>query len=164
MANVITSCRIIFSLIMLFFHVPSRGFYFLYLLCGLTDIVDGTIARKTKNDSKFGAKLDTVADFIFVIVCFIKILPTIFLPVWLIVWIIFIGIIKICSVIIGFRMKKRIIVEHTILNKATGFCLFLFPLSSFFFDLRYSSVVICSIATISAIQEGYYILKGKEIM
>ena len=46
---------------------------------------------------------------------------------------------------------------HTIANKATGLCLFLLPLTMSFVDLRYTAPVVCIIATIAAIQEGYYI-------
>ena len=37
---------------------------------------DGFVVRKTDTVSKFGARLDTIADFVFVIVCLIKLLPT----------------------------------------------------------------------------------------
>ena len=46
-------------------------------------MIDGTVARKTEAVNKFGARLDTFADFVFVLVCSIKILPTIHIPVWL---------------------------------------------------------------------------------
>ena len=42
----------------------SHQFYFLYLLCGFTDMIDGTIARKTKSVTTFGSGLDSVADFV----------------------------------------------------------------------------------------------------
>ena len=51
-------------------------------------MADGTIARKTKTVSEFGARLDTVADFVFVAVCLVKILPLIHLSVWLWIFII----------------------------------------------------------------------------
>ena len=50
-ANIITSCRILCSIIMMFFPVFSVMFYIMYLLCGLTDMIDGTIARKTNTAS-----------------------------------------------------------------------------------------------------------------
>lgn len=50
-ANIITSCRILCSIIMMFFPVFSIMFYIMYLLCGLTDMIDGTIARKISIDS-----------------------------------------------------------------------------------------------------------------
>ena len=62
-ANIITSLRIICSILMLFCRVPSIRFCLLYIFCGLTDMVDGAIARKTNAVSEFGARLDSVADY-----------------------------------------------------------------------------------------------------
>ena len=87
MANIVTSCRILFSVLILFSPVFSAWFYTLYLLCGFTDMVDGTIARKTNTDSKFGARLDSVADFIFVVAALIKLLPAMDIPQWLWIWV-----------------------------------------------------------------------------
>ena len=67
----------------------------MYLFCGFTDMIDGTIARKTKTVSEFGARIDTAADIVFVAICLVKILPLINLPVWLWIWIAIIAIIKI---------------------------------------------------------------------
>ena len=39
MANLITSCRILFSLLLLFFPTLSPGFYGLYLAAGLSDML-----------------------------------------------------------------------------------------------------------------------------
>ena len=61
-ANIITGSRIIFSLPLVFIPLSSAWFYAFYLFCGITDMIDGTIARKTGAVSKFGASVDTVAD------------------------------------------------------------------------------------------------------
>ena len=50
---------------------------------------------------------------------------------------------------------------HTIMNKITGSLLFLLPLTVSFVELKYSSIVMCSIATFSAIQEWFYITAEK---
>ena len=63
------------SILLLFVPVFSRGFYLIYLLCGLSDMIDGTIARKTNTAGKFGSRLDTVADLIFVAASLFKLLP-----------------------------------------------------------------------------------------
>ena len=68
-ANIITGSRIIFSLPLLIIPLSSAWFYVLYLFCGLTDMIDGTIAKNTNAVSSFGSNLDTVADFIFMAVC-----------------------------------------------------------------------------------------------
>ena len=54
-ANVITGLRIVFCLPLLFVPLTSVWFYALYLLCGLSDMIDGTVARKMGAVSKFGA-------------------------------------------------------------------------------------------------------------
>ena len=62
MANIISILRIIFSLSLIFVDLFTWKFVLLHLLCGARDILDGYIARKTKTESIFGAKLDTIAD------------------------------------------------------------------------------------------------------
>ena len=126
-------------------------------------MVDGTIARKTKSVSELGARLDTVADSVFVAVCFVKVLPLMQLPTWLWTWIVIIAIIKIGNVVLGLIFNKKLVSIHTILNKVTGFILFLLPLTFSFIESIYSSAVVCFMATLSAINEVYYTRIGKEV-
>ena len=105
-ANIITGSRIIFSLPLLIIPLSSAWFYVLYLFCGLTDMIDGTIAKNTNAVSSFGSNLDTVADFIFMVVCLIKLLPMIYIPVWLWIWISAIAVIKIANIAWGFVRRK----------------------------------------------------------
>ena len=163
-ANIITFCRILGSIGLLFCPVFSASFYGLYLFCGLTDMVDGTIARKTGAASTFGARLDTVADFLFVTSSFGKFLPVMRIPVWIWGWAAVIAVVKLVNLIWGFLRRKQIPSLHTVMNKASGLCLFLLPLTVAFVDLRYTAPVICAIATIAAIQEGHYIVKGCDIV
>ena len=158
-ANLITSCRILLSIILLFCPVFSVCFYGIYLLCGFTDMVDGTVARKTNSVSEFGAKLDTTSDFLFFAVSFIKLLPIIHIPKWIWVWIVVIAIIKITNIVLGFVCRKKLVALHTVLNKTTGLLLFLLPLTLQFIEPIYSLAIVCTIATIAAIQEGCYAIK-----
>ena len=154
-ANIITLCRIPGSIGLLFCPVFSACFYGLYIFCGLTDMADGTIARKTGAVSEFGSSLDTVADFFFVIVSFVKLVPVIRIPVWIWGWVAVIAMAKLVNLVWGFTQKKQMPALHTIANKTTGLCLFLLPLTMSFVDLRYTAPVVCVLATIAAIQEGY---------
>ena len=162
-ANIITGSRTIFSLPLLFIPLSSVWFYSLYFYCGLTDMIDGAIARKTGADSNFGARLDTVSDFVFMCACGVKILPRIPIPVWLWVWIIFIALIKISGIVLVLIHKKKLISIHSVLNKVTGFALFLLPPTLTFFEANYSMAMICVLATISAMQEVYLIAKAQEV-
>ena len=163
-ANILTSCRILGSIGLLFCPEYSASFYRLYIFCGLTDMVDGLIARKTGAASSFGARLDTVADFLFVIASFVKILPVIRIPVWIWVWAAVIAVVKLVNLVWGSTQMKQMPSVHTIANKATGLCLFLLPLTMSFVDLRYTAPVVCILATIAAIQEGYYIATGHHMI
>lgn len=106
-ANILTGCRIFGSILLLFFPVFSLDFYITYLLCGFSDMVDGTIARKTNSTSKFGSQLDTIADLIFVVVSLIKLLPAIYIPQWLWIWGGVIAVIKISNIIGGYVYLKQ---------------------------------------------------------
>ena len=154
-ANAITGSRILCSILMLLFPASSLQFYILYLFCGFSDMIDGTIARKTNSASEFGSRLDSIADFLFVVVSLVKFLPLIHIPKWVWIWIVAIAIIKISHVAWGLIRKKMFIPLHTVMNKITGALLFLLPLTLQFVELKYSSPVVCSMATISAIQEGF---------
>ena len=68
---------------MLFCQVFSPAFYSFYIVAGVSDMIDGIVARKTGTASEFGSKLDTVADIVFVAVCLIKMLPVIDVPSWI---------------------------------------------------------------------------------
>ena len=163
-ANILTGCRIFGSILLLFFPVFSLGFYITYLICGFSDMADGTIARKTNSTSKFGSQLDTIADFIFIVVSLFKFLPAIYIPGWLWIWGGVIAVIKISNIIWGYASQKQFISLHTIMNKVTGLLLFLLPLTVSFAELQYIAIAVCSIATLSAIQEGVYVITDREPM
>ena len=163
MANVITGLRILVSAVLLFCPVFSPIFYVLYLIAGLSDMADGIVARKTNSVSEFGSRFDGVADFVFVAVCLIKILPVMDIPIWLYVWTAVIFFVKIINIISGYVMQKRYVAVHTTMNKTTGVLLFMLPLTLTIVPLNYSGIPICSVATFAAIQEGHFIRTGKGI-
>ncbi|MDD6262783.1 MAG: CDP-alcohol phosphatidyltransferase family protein [Clostridiales bacterium] len=163
MANILTVSRIILSVLLLFAHPLSCPFYVFYVLCGLTDAADGFAARKTGTASEAGARLDTAADTVFAAVCLIKLLPVIELPVFLLIWTAIIALIKIVNIISGFILQKKFAAVHSVFNKVTGALLFALPFTFPFADIRYSGSVVCAVAAVAAIHEGYVILtKGKE--
>jgi len=157
MANIITIVRILCSIAILFCPVFSVAFYSLYIAAGLSDMIDGWVARRTNTVSEFGAKLDTIADFVFVVVCLVKLLPVMDVPVWLYVWIGIIAVIKVINIVSGYVVQKRFVAVHSVMNKVTGVLLFILPLTLSFIDLKYSATVVCIIATFAAVQEGHFI-------
>lgn len=161
-ANILTGCRILGSILLLFFPAFSAAFYILYLLCGFSDMIDGTIARKTNSTSEFGSRLDTAADLIFTAASFFKLLPAICMPEWLWIWGSVIAVIRISNIIWGYAAKGQFISLHTMMNKAAGLLLFLLPLTISFVELKYAAIAVCSAATFSAVQEGFYVMTNSE--
>ena len=157
MANAITGLRILMSVALLFCPAFSPIFYALYLTAGLSDMADGIIARKTNSVSEFGSRFDSIADFVFVVICLIKILPVMDIPIWLYIWTAVIALLKIINMISGYALRNRFAAVHTTMNKVTGVLLFMLPLTVTIVPLKYSGIPICSVATFAAVQEGHFI-------
>jgi CDP-diacylglycerol--glycerol-3-phosphate 3-phosphatidyltransferase len=133
-----------------------------YIAAGVSDMLDGFVARKTDTVSELGTRLDTIADFVLVVVCLVKLLPVLRIPAWLYIWIGIIALIKVVNIISGFAVQKRFVAVHSVMNKATGALLFLLPLTIPAVRLKYSAVIVCGAATFAAIQEGQFIRTGRE--
>ncbi|MBQ6222168.1 MAG: CDP-alcohol phosphatidyltransferase family protein [Solobacterium sp.] len=161
MANIITCIRIVLSIALLLCPALSLVFYMLYIAAGFSDMIDGAVARKTGTISELGAKLDTSADIVFTVVCLIKLLPVLDVPAWLYTWISVIAIIKLLNIAIGYIKQKKFVTVHSVMNRVTGFLLFIFPLTLAFIDLKYSTAGVCTIATTAAVYEGYLIQTGR---
>ena len=161
MANIITGIRIVISAVLLFCPAFSPAFFVFYIAGGISDMIDGAVARRTGTVSEFGSRLDTVADIVFAAVCLIKLLPVMHVPVWLYIWIAIIAMIKVTNIAAGYIRQKEFISVHSIINKVTGGLLFIFPLTLVFVNIKYSAAVICAVATIAAVNEGYLILSGR---
>lgn len=157
MANVITVIRIVCSIALLLFPAFSSSFYALYIVAGISDMIDGTVARKTGTVSEFGSKLDTVADFVLVFCCLIKLIPILHIQKWLMIWVIVIAVIKAINLISGYVMGRKFVALHSVMNKVTGMLLFVLPLTLTVIDLKYSSAVVGVVATFAAIQEGHLV-------
>jgi hypothetical protein len=157
--NSITISRIVSALFLLPIKTFSIPFYALYIFCGLTDMADGYIARKTHVESEFGSKLDSIADTVFVIVCLFKILPNVEVKLWMWIWIVAIAFVKVMNIISGYVCKKKLIMLHTIANKVSGLLCFILPLAIWFVNINYAAIFVCSVATFAAVQEGYFIRK-----
>ncbi len=124
-------------------------------------MIDGTVARRTKTVSEFGARYDTAADFVFVVVCLIKLLPAISMPIWLCIWIVMIALIKIFNITSGYMAQKKLVAVHSVMNKVTGILLFVLPLTFSIVPLKCSAIPVCAVATFAAVQEGRLIRSRK---
>lgn len=129
--NVITSLRIVGTVCLLFLAPLSPAFFVVYTLAGLSDVLDGWIARSMKLVSELGTKLDSIADLMFYTVMFLKIMPVLWatLPkgIWFAVGAIV--IVRLCSYSLAAVKYKRFASLHTYMNKVSGGAVFLIPYS-----------------------------------
>ncbi|SEW29489.1 CDP-alcohol phosphatidyltransferase [Prevotella sp. khp7] len=153
--NIISVLRIAGSLGLLLCDVTGLVFWIIYALCGISDIVDGWLARKLKCVTKKGALLDSVADICFVACCAWKLLPILELPQWLWLWAGVIVVIKAVNQLSALVMYGCFQFPHTLANKATGFMLFIAVPMTFVSVIPIT--IVAAIATFAAVQEGHFI-------
>ncbi len=162
MANWITGIRILCGVLLLLFPPFSKAFYILYLIGGLSDALDGWTARKLGSASDFGARLDTAADIVFFGAVLLILFCHITFPLWMIVWVILIALLRMLSLTIGFITCHRLVSAHSLMNRASGFLLFLIPWCIEYYPSRpvaFLVIVTCAVATAASIQELYQITK-----
>lgn len=151
--NILSLSRIMLCIILVFVKPLSGTFYIIYLYCGLSDILDGFIARKTGAASRFGEKLDSIADLIMAVVLLVLLYPVINPGKEIAIWITLIGIVRLMSVIVALKKFKTFAILHTYGNKITGLALFLFPVLLLLIPMTMLMYLICIIASASAIEE-----------
>ena len=158
--NILSSLRIVGAVALLKNNVSGIPFWVFYIVCGISDIADGWLARKLKCVSKTGALLDSMADICFVACCAWKFLPILELPQWLWLWAGVIVVIKVVNQIIALMMYGCFQFPHTLANKATGFLLFIaVPMT---FCTVIPITIVAAIATFAAIHEGHFIRTNKK--
>ena len=156
--NIISLSRIPMAVALPFVQSSPAIFWTLYLLCGLSDILDGAVARLTGTVSRLGERLDTLSDIVFVAVWMVLFIPAINVGRWLWIWIGIIAFIKVMNVISGLAMKKGFVAKHTPANKATGILLFLLPMIVLWEVIKVPYIILVSLlATFAAVQEGHLI-------
>ena len=151
--NILSAFRIFFSLFLIHLNPKKLLFILIYIICGISDILDGFIARKINATSKLGAKLDSIADIIMIFVILFKFVPTMSLNLFMILWFVVIFFIKIsCIFIVYFRFKEFGMV-HTYMNKLTGILIFIYPVLNYFIDCKAYIFMIFVVASLTAIEE-----------
>ena len=150
LANIITLTRILFSMLLLFTAAFSRDFYLCYLICGISDMLDGSVARYFHSESEFGSRLDSLADFIFFAISCFKILPNIKITCVFMIWAGLIFIIRLICIGINYRKDRSDYITHSFLNKLTGFLLFISVLFIKNVDLNTMLTVLCFSASLAA--------------
>lgn len=75
--NALSVSRVVAAVALMFAAPLSMAFWILYAWCGVSDIVDGPIARHQGNASNFGATLDAVGDVTLAVALIVVFFPAI---------------------------------------------------------------------------------------
>lgn len=158
--NFLTSLRLAGAVLLLFLE-PTTAFFsvfwLLYLFLGLTDMLDGYLARKWKAETPLGAMLDSLADLLFLICAIVRLLPVLPLSLGLWLWAAYIVVIKVLTQMIAVKRHGKVLFPHTFANKLTGFLLFVSVPFAVCCGLPLLLVPVAAVATFAAVQEGRFI-------
>ena len=161
--NILTSLRILCASLLLAVPVYSARFYLLYLICGVTDFLDGRLARRFHVASKAGASLDNIADYTLLMSTVIKVLPTLLLDVWALVGGICMLTARMSSSVIAWIKYKRIVVLHTFANKLLGGAVYAIPLLAGLGNHTLLISIISGFMCFSVPEEIYLLLASKQL-
>jgi len=119
--NLITTLRIILVPIFIIYLINERflAALTLFILAGLSDGVDGLLARLLNQKSRLGSYLDPLADKFLIIAAFVVLAVRDIIPPWLTVTVITRDVLILLGVLILFLTKQDIVIHPSILSKMT---------------------------------------------
>lgn len=155
MADTVTAVRMAASLFLLFIPLKSIWFLAIYTVVGLTDVLDGWLARKTGRASEFGARLDSIADLLFYIVLLIRLFPVLYQILPGEIWYVVSGIVLVrLAAYVTAAVKYHCFASlHTWLNKLTGALVFLLPYVFWGSYIVVYSWAVCILAFAASVEE-----------
>ena len=161
--NCISILRMVGTLCLLGTAPLSTPFFVIYTLTGVTDVLDGWLARRTGTESALGARLDSIADLLFYAVMLGKLLPALLRRFPAALWYVVgaIVLIRLASYGVAAWKYRTFASLHTHLNKLTGAAVFAVP-----FVLPTALAdgycwVVCIIAALASVEELILHLRAK---
>ena len=127
LADALTLIRLVCSPVLFVLRPDSAAFWILYAALGLTDALDGTLARASRQGpTERGAKLDSMADAVFFAALLVALLRMCRYPAWMLVWTALIAAARVLALVLRLRKGNRT-PPHTFWDKAAGAVLFVTP-------------------------------------
>ena len=154
-ADTVTSVRIAATISLIFLPLRSVGFLEVYTLTGLTDVLDGWLARKTGTASDFGARLDSIADLLFYGVVLLRLVPILWQKMPVTIWyaVAAILLVRMSAYTAAAIKYHRFSALHTWLNKMTGFGVFLLPYMMVISSGSVYCWALCTLAFAASLEE-----------
>ena len=170
LANILSISRIVGAAVLLlgsFAILPipplSFSFFVIYILCIITDLADGPIARKTQSASSFGSALDSVADVALILSVLAILIPILDFEMWMYACIALVLGMRILSVLIGLKKFRAITLLHTYSSKTSALILALFPVFYGLFGISIAFGIAAVLAIVAACEELFIVIRGAEL-
>lgn len=161
--NVITIIRLFLVPLVVLMIVQGRmqAAFVLFLVAGISDAVDGAIARRFEMKSELGAYLDPLADKALIVSIYITLGITGVIPSWLTILVVARDIMIVSAVMISWVMDKPVEIAPIIISKLNtgaqiGFAVLVLGATGFgynagsAFDVAQAIVAILTLASMGA--------------
>ena len=104
---------LLYSLVTEDYHIA----FYLFAFAGLSDGIDGVLARRFNWTSRFGAMVDPLADKMLMIGCFLTLAWVEHIPLYLVSLVVGRDLIILCGVAAAYRVMKDVDFEPTRISK-----------------------------------------------
>ena len=151
-ANIISGSRIVVAGVLFCFSSITGWFLALYCYCGISDLVDGPVARKTGSTSALGAMLDTVGDILTYLALAKIFIQHKYVPTWVIIWMLCTAVGFAASGFIALKRFGKFSLVHSLFGKILGITVFLLPFAQKWNFGVIWMAVICTVSSIAAIE------------
>ncbi|MDO4564942.1 MAG: CDP-alcohol phosphatidyltransferase family protein [Clostridia bacterium] len=163
LADLITLSRIIAALGLLLLPPFGIAFQCCYAFCGVSDVLDGFVARRLKVAGERGAKLDGAADTVFFLIILALSIRYLEIPTW--AWGLAgaVLLIKVAGGVAGLIKFRALPFLHTHLNKAAGVAVFLFLPLYRLAGAAGALIPVLLVALLAATEELLLVLRAGEL-
>ncbi|MEE8725022.1 MAG: CDP-alcohol phosphatidyltransferase family protein [Bifidobacterium crudilactis] len=151
--NLLSAMRMLCAAVLPLLTGDTRLWLCVYAVAGISDVLDGYVARRWHLESSIGAMLDSGADTLFMLASmasFLRIFPW---PSWLTAWVCALAFIKLTTAGLGWCKYRTVAFIHTRMNKISGIVVFFTPPAILLSGSATWAVLPCLIASFASIEE-----------
>ncbi|MBI5586964.1 MAG: CDP-diacylglycerol--glycerol-3-phosphate 3-phosphatidyltransferase [Deltaproteobacteria bacterium] len=155
--NTLTLFRIFLVPVFIYLTVKDRlhAATVVFIVAGVTDAIDGFIARTFKQRTEFGANIDPLADKLLLSGAFIVLTIKGFVPLWLCVPVIIRDIVILAGVIMLRSSGRKVVIAPSVFGKLTTLLQITTVVYAMAFSGKTGDIPFLSIAAVTALVTVY---------
>jgi cardiolipin synthase len=165
--NLITLARILAVPVMVWAIASGemRLAFILFLAAGLSDAVDGFLAKRFNMATELGAYLDPLADKVMLVSIFVTLAVVGAIPLWLVILVVSRDILIVGAVILSWLVDKPMVLRPLLVSKLNTVALILLALvvlaaKAFAFDAEVATTLLMAlVAVLTLLSVGFYVVE-----